>query len=214
MADSALAAHGATRRRQMTPSRLRPSITAEAGAFRADSVASIRKDLLLRPTLRARSAKATKSSDPQANDLQACGEGDAAPMDCRVGAHALSAHEALSRLGSSLYGLDASQAAFRLKRLGPNTLPRYCGPDLASVVWHQFKSPMIVVLVVAAGISALLQSWSDAGFILAVLALNATIGSVQEWRAERSALALQGLIALKARVLRAQRDRCAGPGTG
>ena len=124
-------------------------------------------------------------------------------MSSPLAACANSAEAVLSALGSSPEGLDREQAALRLKQYGPNTLPRGHGASLASVLWHQFRSPLIAVLILAAGLSVFLQAWLDAGFILAVLTLNAAIGGVQEWRAERSALALQDLIALQARVIRA-----------
>jgi magnesium-transporting ATPase (P-type) len=116
--------------------------------------------------------------------------------------HAQSAQAVLAESGSCAYGLSLAEAAMRLRQFGPNALPMARGPSLALVVWHQFRSPLIAVLLLAAGLSLALRSWTDAGFILAVLLLNAAIGGAQEYRAERSAMALQKLIALRCRVVR------------
>lgn len=67
----------------------------------------------------------------------------------------------------------------------------------------QFKSPLIYVLVAAALVSLVIKEFSDAIFISAVLLLNAVIGTVQEYSAQRSADALRKMMTTQARVLRA-----------
>ena len=67
---------------------------------------------------------------------------------------------------------------------------------------NQFKSPLIYVLVAAAAVSLLIGESSDAIFISAVLLLNAGIGTMQEFSAQRSASALQKLMTIRVRVLR------------
>ena len=116
--------------------------------------------------------------------------------------HSISADEALAELDSSLRGLGQAQAAERLARFGRNALPRARPASPAVVFVRQFKSPLIYVLLVAAVVSLLLQDWSDAGFIFAVLVLNAVIGTFQEYSAERSAEALRELATPHARVER------------
>jgi magnesium-transporting ATPase (P-type) len=116
--------------------------------------------------------------------------------------HAHSPEQALERLGTGRYGLTSSQAAERLAIVGPNALPRGKPPSLAAIFVGQFKSPLIYVLLLAALVSLFLQEYSDAGFIFAVLLINAVIGTFQEFHAERSAQALQGLVATKSHVER------------
>jgi len=116
--------------------------------------------------------------------------------------YALSAEEALAELGSSVRGLSSAEAARRLERFGRNALPRAKPPGVAVVFVRQFKSPLIYVLLVAALVSLLLQDWSDAAFIFAVLVLNAGVGTFQEYSAERSAEALRELATPHARVER------------
>jgi Ca2+-transporting ATPase len=117
-------------------------------------------------------------------------------------AHAREAATLLEQLDSSPRGLSHTEAQSRLGRYGRNALPRGKPPSLLGVFVRQFKSPLIYVLFAAACVSALLREWADAGFILAVLLINAAIGTFQEYAAERSALALQGLVAARTRVLR------------
>ena len=116
--------------------------------------------------------------------------------------HAASAEEALRELRSRPRGLAWSEAAERLAAFGRNALPRARPPGLGVVFLRQFKSPLIYVLLAAALISLLLRDWSDAGFILAVLVVNAAIGTTQEYSAERSADALRSLVSPHARVER------------
>ncbi|OHE86526.1 MAG: hypothetical protein A2579_09200, partial [Lysobacterales bacterium RIFOXYD1_FULL_69_11] len=77
---------------------------------------------------------------------------------------------------------------------GPNRLPPPRRRSLAGVVIGQFRSPFIYLLLAAAAVSFALGRGLDAGFILVVLALNATIGSVQEWKAEVHSRALLALL--------------------
>ena len=110
--------------------------------------------------------------------------------------------EVFSELTSSEHGLSHQDAALRLAQYGHNTLPTTKLPGISAVFFNQFKSPLIYVLVAAAILSVVIQEWSDAGFITAVLIINAIIGSVQEFSAQRAAVALRGLVNMKSRVLR------------
>ena len=68
----------------------------------------------------------------------------------------------------------------------------------------QFRSPLIYVLMAAALVSLLIREWTGAGFIFAVLLLDAGIGSYQEYSAEQAAQALQSLVVLRAHVIRGE----------
>ncbi len=116
--------------------------------------------------------------------------------------HAAASEVVLVALKSSLHGLTHSEAAARLELYGRNTLPQARPPGIATVFFRQFASPLIYVLVVAALFSLMIKEWSDAGFISAVLFINALIGSIQEHSAQRAATALQELVRTRSRVLR------------
>ena len=116
--------------------------------------------------------------------------------------HAYPSDVVLSALGASRHGLTHAEAAARLERYGRNALPRAKPPGMARIFLHQFTSPLIYVLVAAALLSWVIQEWADAGFIGAVLLVNAIIGTVQEYSAQRAAEALNQLVTTKCRILR------------
>ncbi len=99
-------------------------------------------------------------------------------------------------------GLSTSQAQQAQARHGPNALPEPPPKPLWRSALRQFKSPLIYILFVAAVLAVALGHHGDAGVILAVVLVNALIGSYQEGRAERSMAALRRLSSLQVRVLR------------
>jgi len=123
------------------------------------------------------------------------------PPPC-VPSHALPIEKVYEMLRSRSSGLSSEEARLRLAQYGKNKLPTYRGPGLAEIVLHQFKSPLIYILLVAGIISILIGDAKDAGFIFLVVCINAIIGTAQEWRAEQSARQLQSLLQVTARVRR------------
>ena len=99
-------------------------------------------------------------------------------------------------------GLEQDDAAARLLRYGPNRLPERPPRPWWNILLSQFRSPLIYILVLAAGVSLLIGDIKDAGFIVLVLAINATIGCYQEWRAEQSCHALRKFLQIRSAVLR------------
>jgi Ca2+-transporting ATPase len=117
--------------------------------------------------------------------------------------HALEAHEALAALGSdAARGLSAATARARLAEHGPNALPEPPPRGTWRIVAHQFASPLVWLLGVAAALAVALGHRGDAGVIAVVLLVNAVIGALQEGRAERSMVALRRLSALRVTVVR------------
>ena len=116
--------------------------------------------------------------------------------------HARNIEQVLEDFATSPHGLTAEEVARRLERHGRNALPRAVPPTLLATFFRQFASPLIYVLLVAAALSMLLEEWTDAGFIMAVLLVNAIIGTAQEYGAQRSARALEKLVTSHARVER------------
>ncbi|MHC4940135.1 MAG: cation-translocating P-type ATPase [Planctomycetota bacterium] len=116
--------------------------------------------------------------------------------------HALPVPDILVALDASEHGLDEEQAALRLEIVGPNRLPERKPASFAEIFARQFRSPLVYILAMAAVVSISIGETTDAIFIVAVLVLNASIGSFQEWRAERSSHALQRLLRTRATVQR------------
>jgi Ca2+-transporting ATPase len=119
----------------------------------------------------------------------------------------LTAKEALEALGASEHGLGEEEAGRRLIRHGPNRLAEEERTSRLKVLVHQFTSPLIYILLIAAAVTAFLREYIDMGVILSVVVLNAIIGYLQEFKAEESVRALKKLAVPKARALRDGRDR-------
>ncbi|OGW67188.1 MAG: HAD family hydrolase [Nitrospirae bacterium RIFCSPLOWO2_02_FULL_62_14] len=120
-----------------------------------------------------------------------------------VGWHALAPEALAGRLRTNAEaGLGDQEARRRLAQQGPNELSEAPPPSPLTLFLRQFSSLIIWVLIVAAVVSGFLQEWVDAGAILIIVLLNATLGFVQEFKAERSLAALKKLSAPSAHVVR------------
>ena len=116
--------------------------------------------------------------------------------------HVPAAADVLSRLETSDIGLMSAEALGRLEKYGRNRLPDKPPPTLLQLFVRQFTNPLIYILGIAAIIAAATGEYKDAAFIVAVLLINALIGSYQEAQAERSMQALQKLLKIGASVVR------------
>jgi Ca2+-transporting ATPase len=123
--------------------------------------------------------------------------------------HALSAEAALQRLDASPLGLTSTEARRRIERYGPNELVQTQKISPLRILLSQFTDVLVIVLIIAAIISAALglsqnetADLYDAALIIVIVIMNAILGFVQEYRAERSLEALKNLAAPKAHVVR------------
>lgn len=99
-------------------------------------------------------------------------------------------------------GLSVAEAARRLAEHGPNSLKEKKPVSAFSIFIEQFQDFIIWILAGAALISGFLKEWVDAFAIIAIVALNAILGFIQEYRAERSLAALKKLSSPTSRVIR------------
>lgn len=99
-------------------------------------------------------------------------------------------------------GLSDRQVDGRFRTFGPNMLPDHKRASVIELFIDQFRDFMIMVLMAATIISGLMGEVEDAVTILAIVLLNAFLGFIQEFRAERSLQALKELTAPEARVIR------------
>ncbi|OGO05450.1 MAG: ATPase [Chloroflexi bacterium RBG_13_54_9] len=109
---------------------------------------------------------------------------------------------AFQSLGSSPRGLTDEEARERLARFGPNELRRERGISPLAILLEQFKSILIIILLIAVIISVSLGEYLDGGVIFAIVLASAVLGFVQEYRAERAMEALQEMAAPTATVRR------------
>jgi len=118
--------------------------------------------------------------------------------------HNMESSEVLLHLGvEPSTGLHEDVAARRLVENGSNELQLAGTKTAWRIAWEQLTALMIIILILAAVISALLGDYLDAVTIGAIVLLNALLGFVQEYRAER---AIQSLKKLTVPVVRVRRD--------
>ena len=100
------------------------------------------------------------------------------------------------------YGLASTEARDRLAAHGPNALAEAPPRSALAMFSAQFRNFMILVLLAAAAISGVVGDLKDTIVIAAIVLLNAVLGFVQEYRAERAMAALRALAAPMAMVMR------------
>ena len=115
---------------------------------------------------------------------------------------ALAVDDVLSGLRSTPDGLSGADAERRLRLHGANSLRRVEPPSAWRLIVDQFRSSVVVLLVIAAGVAALLGEIPDALAIAAVLVVNAILGFTTEWRARGAMDALRRLDVRRAGVFR------------
>jgi Ca2+-transporting ATPase len=117
--------------------------------------------------------------------------------------HTVEAREVCSHFACDPeHGLTEEEAQLRLRRGGANELQEGVRRSLPRILVSQFSDFMILVLLLAALISGLIGDPQDAIVILVIVLLNAVIGALQEYRAERAVAALRLVLAATARVVR------------
>jgi Ca2+-transporting ATPase len=104
--------------------------------------------------------------------------------------------------GNLSSGLTSAEAAARLAKYGPNQLEEKKGSSPLSILLSQFRDFIIWVLIGAAIVSGFLQEWVDALAIIAIVILNAVLGFIQEYRAEKALAALRKLSSPTSKVVR------------
>lgn len=117
--------------------------------------------------------------------------------------HQMGQSELMDTLGCSPeQGLKPPEAAERLEKYGHNMLSEGKRTSPFVLFLNQFKDIMVLILIGATLISAFLGEYLDAITIVAIIVLNAVLGFIQEFRAERSLRALKELTAPTAKVIR------------
>jgi Ca2+-transporting ATPase len=101
-----------------------------------------------------------------------------------------------------VFGLSTAQAEQLLRTHGANQLVLHSPVRLGSTIVRQLSDAVVLVLLVAAGITAAMRDWPDTAVIVLVILLNTALGSAQELRSARAIAALAELTAPRAAVLR------------
>ena len=108
----------------------------------------------------------------------------------------------LTQLQSGETGLTGQEAARRLEKYGPNELREGGKKSTARIFLEQFLDFLVIILIIAAGVSAVLGDVESMIVILAVITMNAILGTVQTVKAEASLDSLKQMSAPTAKVLR------------
>jgi magnesium-transporting ATPase (P-type) len=122
--------------------------------------------------------------------------------------HAVSVDEAANRLTTDTgKGLEASEAAKRLQKYGPNRLPEGKKRGPLTRFLSQFNNILVYVLLGAGFTKLMLNLWVDAAIIFGVVILNALLGFIQEGKAEKALESIRNMLSAEARTVRGGETR-------
>lgn len=104
--------------------------------------------------------------------------------------------------GENSWGLSSAQAKDLIEKYGSNTLASEKKAKPLKIFLGQFRDVMVIILLAACVISAVIGEYYDALTIIIIVMLNAVLGFVQEYRTEKTLLALKNMTAPNAKVYR------------
>lgn len=117
--------------------------------------------------------------------------------------YSLSTSEVAQNLKSNIEGLQNNEVENRLKQFGKNELKDHRSKyKIWKIIWNQFNDFMIIILIIAALISSFTSDLSDTIIILSIIFINALVGFIQEFRAEKAIDSLRNLARSQANVFR------------
>jgi Mg2+-importing ATPase len=114
----------------------------------------------------------------------------------------LSPEQLLAALHTTENGLNHTDAEQRLKQYGLNALTVQRPATALGLFLNQFKSPLVLILIFAAIVSAIMAEWADAVIVLAVVLGSTLLGFVQEYRASNAIEKLRSQVTMQSSVLR------------
>ena len=114
----------------------------------------------------------------------------------------ISVTELLNRLQATANGLTTDEAKKRLTSYGANRLKPQKRSDAFTLLVSQFKSPIILILLFATGLSLFLHNLVDASIILTIVVISGLLGFWQEYSASNAVAKLLAIVQIKAAVLR------------
>ena len=114
----------------------------------------------------------------------------------------LPADQLMAQLKSAASGLSPREANLRLKRDGPNALKAMKKATVLGLLLSQFKSPLVLILIVASCISLAASEWVDAGVVLVIVLGSTLLGFTQEYIAGNAIEKLRSQVMVHSKVLR------------
>ena len=108
----------------------------------------------------------------------------------------------VAELHTSNTGLQQTDAAGRIKQYGLNALKAQQQTSVFGLLLRQFKSPLVLILIFAAAVSAFVGEWTDAIIVIAVVLGSTLLGFVQEYQASNAVEKLRSQVTIKSNILR------------
>jgi P-type Ca2+ transporter type 2C len=104
-------------------------------------------------------------------------------------------------------GLSNAEVLKLRQQYGENRLPAEKGTTAWTILLNQIKSPLVYIILVAAGVSLVVREYNDFAIIMAVVVIDVVLGFIQEYQAQQTYTALKGLLKPTTTVLR-EGERC------
>lgn len=114
----------------------------------------------------------------------------------------LAAEQLITALHTTSNGIQQTDAQSRTQQYGPNALQAQRQAAAFGLLLRQFKSPLVLILIFAAIVSAFVGEWTDAVIVLAVVLGSTMLGFVQEYRASNAVEKLRSQVTIRSSVLR------------
>lgn len=107
-----------------------------------------------------------------------------------------------AQLQTHLIGLTYQEVLEQRAKTGENRLPSETGMSALAILLNQLKSPLVYIILTAAGISLVLSEFGDFAIIITVVIIDVILGFIQEYQAQRTYVALKGLLKPTTTVIR------------
>ncbi len=125
--------------------------------------------------------------------------------------HATDIDGVLQALSTSREGISDEEAAKRLQEYGPNELKEEAKKQWYHLLWEQFTSILVIVLIISAAVSGYLaikegEPMTDMYVILVIVVMNGILGFYQEYKAEQAVEALKAMVSPHVLVMRAGKE--------
>ncbi len=126
--------------------------------------------------------------------------------------HSIEIDGVLTALETAREGISDEEAAKRLQEYGPNELKEEKKQQWYHILWEQFTSLLVIVLIVSAAVSGYLawregEAMTDMYVILLIVVMNGILGFVQEYKAEKAVEALKAMVSPRVLVLRGGKEQ-------
>ncbi len=115
--------------------------------------------------------------------------------------------ELYEKLETRKEGLTSKEVKDRLNKYGSNELPKKEKDSIVKIFFMQFCNAITAIMIAAAVLSIAIKEYTDAIAIVFIIMVDAIMGTVQEWRANKSAEALANMIRVQVDVIREGKER-------